>query len=64
MNNQLVVGIQERGGGADWVTPIPTYDSHAGAETPYRMHNEGLSRTHSSDDRTVRTENYVQPDTS
>lgn len=25
--------------GADWVTPIPTYDSRAEAETPYRIHH-------------------------
>lgn len=33
------VVVREKGGGADWVTPIPTYDSRAEAETPYRIHH-------------------------
>lgn len=34
----VVVERGGRGGGADWVTPIPTHDSRAEAETPYRIH--------------------------
>lgn len=47
----VVVERGGRGGGADWVTPIPTHDSRAEAETPYRIHRRRTvpSRIRSTD---------------
>ena len=46
---------------AVWVTPIPTYDSHAEAETPYRIHHR---RTVPSSLVGPLSQNYLHLDTS